>query len=144
GLGVTVDDPVAVCVPRSVDLAVALLAILKAGGAYVPLDPEYPQARLDYMLGDCGAKVALVQAGLEEMTSAVPHTIVLGAECPAADGKPGPCVALPQVPDSAAAYIIYTSGSTGRPKGVPNPHSAVVNHMAWMQEQYALGAADVV
>jgi amino acid adenylation domain-containing protein len=145
GLGVTVDDPVAVCVPRSVDLPVALLAILKAGGAYVPLDPEYPQARLDYMLEDCGAKVALVQAGLEEMAAAVPYTIVLGAEGPAADDDmPAPDVALPQVPDSAAAYVIYTSGSTGRPKGVPNPHRAVVNHMAWMQEQYALGADDVV
>ena len=153
-LGVRADSPVALCVPRGVGLAVALLGILKAGGAYVPLDPEYPQARLDLMLEDSGARIALVQSGLEHLVAAAPCPVVLepggrvgaGAETSqgsgsGADSDIGPGVA---VPDSAAAYLIYTSGSTGRPKGVPNTHRAIVNRLAWMQEQFGLGPDDAV
>ncbi|WP_430523496.1 AMP-binding protein, partial [Xanthomonas albilineans] len=56
------DDRVAICVQRSVEMVVALLAVLKAGGAYVPLDPAYPPERLAYMQSDCGAVAVLTDA----------------------------------------------------------------------------------
>ncbi|WP_045766546.1 AMP-binding protein, partial [Xanthomonas albilineans] len=62
GLGVRPDDRVAICVQRSVEMVLTLLAVLKAGGAYVPLDPAYPPERLAYMHSDCGAVAVLTDA----------------------------------------------------------------------------------
>ncbi|WP_152640597.1 AMP-binding protein, partial [Xanthomonas sp. MUS 060] len=131
-LGVHPDECVAVCVQRSVEMMVALLAVLKAGGAYVPLDPAYPPERLSYMLSDCGAVAVLmdtVSAHLVEdnVTSAV----IVDLQ---ADGE-----RWQHLPDSNPgrhangltarhlAYVIYTSGSTGAPKGVMIEHQGCVN-----------------
>jgi amino acid adenylation domain-containing protein len=119
--GVGPDQVVGVCLPRSVDLPVALLGVLKAGAAYLPLDPAYPPARLRVLVDDA-RPVAVVTA--PESSSLPP-----GLDVPvlALDGSEGP--ALPEVPvrPENLAYVLYTSGSTGLPRAVGVPHRAVVN-----------------
>ncbi|ROP31318.1 non-ribosomal peptide synthetase [Couchioplanes caeruleus] len=124
--GVRPETLVAVCLPRSADLVVALLAVLKAGGAYVPIDPDYPQSRIDYVLDH--AQPVLVLDG--ELLSAV--------DC---SGYPD---AVPEVavwPENAA-YVIYTSGSTGKPKGVSVSRGALANYLATTLRRHPLSPAD--
>ncbi|HEU5475883.1 MAG TPA: amino acid adenylation domain-containing protein [Actinophytocola sp.] len=119
--GVGPGSLVAVALPRSIDLVVALHAVHRAGAAYLPIDLGLPVRRREFMLAD--AAPAHVITGLEE-----------GA--PLRDP-------VPVGPDSPA-YVIYTSGSTGRPKGVVVPHRGIANRLAWMQDEYRLGPGDVV
>jgi amino acid adenylation domain-containing protein len=135
---------VAICLERSPELIVALLATLKAGGAYVPLDPAYPAERLAFMLADARPAVVLTARELQAALppSEVPTLCLDTLDLDAAE-LDGPLPALPVLPDSLA-YVIYTSGSTGRPKGAMNTHRAIVNRLAWMQETYTLSAADRV
>ncbi|MFF5107644.1 amino acid adenylation domain-containing protein [Streptosporangium sp. NPDC000509] len=122
--GVGAESPVAVCLPRSAELIVALLAVLKTGGCYVPLDPEYPKERLGLMLADSGTRLLLTRATLvERLPSNHPPAILLDAM---PSGGTSEFVPDPVSPDSPA-YVIYTSGSTGVPKGVVVPHRGVVN-----------------
>jgi natural product biosynthesis luciferase-like monooxygenase protein/amino acid adenylation domain-containing protein len=119
--------PVGVCVERSIEMVVALLAVLKAGGCYVPLDPSYPNERLSFMLEDAQAPVLLTQSSLAEKFSDYwGYTVCLDADWH--------LVARESEADGAGeagaenlAYVIYTSGSTGRPKGVAVPHRAIHN-----------------
>src|SRR5262249_45075525 len=148
GLGVKPDDRVAICVERSLEMVVGLLAILKAGGAYVPLDPSYPAARLAFMLKDSAPVALLVdsagQAVLAGQKIAV-SVIDLGNAAQWA-GEPAAnldCTSLGLTPHHLA-YVIYTSGSTGTPKGVMVEHGSVVNRLIWMQAAYGLGSSDVV
>ncbi|MEU4626608.1 amino acid adenylation domain-containing protein [Actinoplanes sp. NPDC023801] len=121
---------VAVSLPRSAELVVALVAVLKTGAAYLPVDPGLPAARTTLMLDD--AHPMLVLDRPEAVLDA--H----GADpAPALDR-----IAAPH-PDHPA-YVIYTSGSTGRPKGVAVSHRGIVNRLLWMQHEYGLGPDDVV
>ncbi|MEV4318155.1 amino acid adenylation domain-containing protein [Actinocrispum sp. NPDC049592] len=113
---------VAIALPRSADLVVALLAVLKTGAGYLPLDPEYPAERIDHMLEDAAPVVTLRE--LPDVTS-YPDT------------NPDVPVAL-----SSPAYVIYTSGSTGRPKGVVIPQATLLNFLASMAERFALDETD--
>ena len=143
-LGVGPETPVALCLERSFDLVVALLAVLKAGGAYVPLDPEYPRERLRFMLEDSGARVILTrEALLGELPPARVPVVCLDRDREVISRERA---SRPPAGTAAGnlAYVIYTSGSTGRPKGVANTHRGVVNLLAWMQRRFALTAADVV
>ncbi|MGX7828173.1 amino acid adenylation domain-containing protein [Actinokineospora sp. 24-640] len=116
--GVRPEDVVAVAVPRSADLVVALLGVLKAGAAYLPLDLDHPAERLAYMVSDSGA-VAVLTGGGELPDLGVP--VVDLADLAGHDPAPLE-VALSL---DSAAYVIYTSGSTGRPKGVVVTHDGV-------------------
>jgi amino acid adenylation domain-containing protein/non-ribosomal peptide synthase protein (TIGR01720 family) len=119
------ETPVGVCLERSVDLVVAILAVLKAGGAYVPLDPEYPTERLGVMLRDSGAAVVLAREDTAARLPAVGARVVrLDAEATAIEARSDENPRVP-VPAEGLAYVMYTSGSTGRPKGVAVPHRAV-------------------
>ncbi|MEV4898917.1 non-ribosomal peptide synthetase, partial [Nonomuraea sp. NPDC055795] len=118
---------VAVALPRSADLVVALLAVWRAGAAYLPLDLDYPGERLAYMLGDAAPELVLTTSGTEIPTG-VPR---LEIDRPRVAG---PVTESPYVP-GRAAYVIYTSGSTGRPKGVVVPMAAVVNFLESMTGQ---------
>ncbi|WP_157461971.1 non-ribosomal peptide synthetase, partial [Chitinimonas koreensis] len=148
--GVGPDRLVAICLERSFDTVVALLAVLKAGGAYVPLDPAYPAERLAHMLRDSapaavlshGPARAALAAAMAELPAA-PPAIDLDADAAAwADRPAGDLAAAAQASD--LAYVIYTSGSTGLPKGAMNEHRAVVNRLMWMQDEYRLGRDDAV
>ncbi|UED85076.1 non-ribosomal peptide synthase/polyketide synthase [Streptomyces profundus] len=151
GYGAGPERHVALAVPRSVELIVALLAVLKSGAAYVPVDPDYPEERISYLLGDAGA-LALVTT--EETVGALPAEALRDREVLVLDA-PGLTERLAgcpkgNLPDVAGtepahpAYLIYTSGSTGRPKGVAVPHSGIVNRLAWMQSAYPLTEDDRV
>ncbi|WP_190127169.1 non-ribosomal peptide synthetase, partial [Streptomyces inusitatus] len=123
--GVGRERVVGLCLPRGVDMVVALLAVWKAGGTYVPLDPEYPSDRLAYMIADSGAVLVL---GTGETLADVPvadaRAVLLDQiETDAISAEPLDVSVSPQ----QLAYIIYTSGSTGRPKGVAVAHGGVAN-----------------
>ena len=124
--GVGPEVCVGVCLERSVDLVVALVAILKAGGAYVPLDPSYPQERLAFMLDDAQVQVLLTHSSLaEKFNEYRGYTICLDDE----ESKEEDA-AQSETPAAGAenlAYVIYTSGSTGQPKGVGVTHRAIHN-----------------
>ncbi|MEU6298723.1 non-ribosomal peptide synthetase, partial [Streptomyces erythrochromogenes] len=145
--GVGPESFVAVMLPRSVDLVVALLAVLKAGAAYVPVDPDYPADRVAWMLSDASPAALVTTAGLNvpEGTAGTAHRIVLDepGTVAALDCGPGPVGAC-RVDPRSPAYVIYTSGSTGRPKGVVVPHRGIVNRLLWMQDHFGLTRDDRV
>jgi amino acid adenylation domain-containing protein len=141
-LGVRPDTPVAICVERSVEMVVAILAVLKAGGGYVPLDPEYAEGRLAYILGDTRSPLVLTQRRFESLfRGSAARAVSLDAEWPEIEkrGAGDPRVG---VEPAGLAYVIYTSGSTGRPKGVMISHEAIANHTVWMRKLCGMSAAD--
>ncbi|WP_051807117.1 non-ribosomal peptide synthetase [Streptomyces sp. NRRL F-2664] len=145
GLGAGPGRVVAVALPRSAELVVALNAVLRAGAAYLPLDPGYPADRLALMLADA-APVALVtdtatRAHLPQDAS-VPVVVVDDPGSSAVGAAAGAAVRAARPGDPA--YVIYTSGSTGRPKGVVVPHSAIVHRLLWAQGEYGLTPGDRV
>jgi amino acid adenylation domain-containing protein/non-ribosomal peptide synthase protein (TIGR01720 family) len=122
--------PVGVCLERSADLVVAILAILKAGGAYVPIDPDYPQDRVTYLLDDAKVAVLLTHAQmLERLPTGEAQTLCLDLDAARIAAASGDNLAGPIDPDQTA-YVIYTSGSTGRPKGVLVSHRNAVHSTA--------------
>ncbi|MGJ5892736.1 amino acid adenylation domain-containing protein [Streptomyces niveiscabiei] len=132
---------VAVSVPRSVDLVVALLAVLKTGAAYLPLDPDYPGQRLTYMLEDAAPVCAVADhAGRLSHDAGVPLVVLDGLDL---SSSPATAPARSLTPVDPA-YVIYTSGSTGRPKGVVVSHRAIANRLRWGQGTYRLTPADRV
>ncbi|MEW2162671.1 non-ribosomal peptide synthase/polyketide synthase [Streptomyces sp. NPDC007084] len=155
--GAAPGEVVAVAVPRSADLMVALLGVLKSGAAYLPVDVDYPSDRVTHMLADSGATTVVTTTATAPRLPSVPGLTALFTDAPA-DAHPAeeapaasavPADASPADPPAPArpddpAYLIYTSGSTGLPKGVVVTHRAIVNRLAWMQGQYGLGADDRV
>lgn len=126
-----------VCLDRSVDMVVALLAVLKAGGAYLPLDPDFPPERLAFMLEDSDASILISRHNLVQGLPSTRATVVfLESE------QENPKSPLPEVRPDSLAYVIYTSGSTGRPKGVAVEHRSVVNLLASMQSVPGISAQD--
>ncbi len=125
-LGVGTEILVGICIERSLEMVVALLAILKAGGAYVPLDPGYPQERLAFMLSDTQVSVLLTQ---KELVTKLPtHTalvICLDADWNTIAQNKKDNLSTSVTADNLA-YVMYTSGSTGTPKGVSVIHRGVV------------------
>lgn len=132
------DTLVAVALPRSLDLLVALVAVLRAGAAYLPLDLAHPSERLARIHALARPVCVLVH---EHDAAALPADAAKLAprDWPAASGTEVLKVA-PQPQD--AAYVIYTSGSTGEPKGVLVEHRAIVNRLEWMREHYGFEASD--
>ncbi len=113
---------IGICVDRSLDMIIAMLAVLKAGGAYLPLDPAYPPERLDYMLTDAQVAILLTHSQIPLSTTA--QRINLDTDWPQNQPDTNPTHTVD--PDHLA-YLIYTSGSTGKPKGVLIPHGGLVN-----------------
>ncbi|NET25242.1 non-ribosomal peptide synthetase, partial [Okeania sp. SIO1I7] len=126
-LGVAPETLVGVCVERSVEMVVGLLAILKAGGAYVPLDPAYPQGRLEYMFGDSEVSVLLTQQQLLTQLPQHQAKVVLLDRDWEKIATETPEKVESEVSPQNLAYVIYTSGSTGKPKGVLVEHKGLCN-----------------
>lgn len=140
--GVGAGDRVALGLPRSPSLFVAILGVLEAGAAWVPLDPDYPPARLDFMLTDCGAPLLVTLAALRERFSRTRIPVLcLDEEWPEPGSERSEDPPRPGDPD-ALAYVIYTSGSTGSPNGVAIAHRGVVNLATWFIEAHGVSAAD--
>ncbi|HIP71159.1 MAG TPA: amino acid adenylation domain-containing protein, partial [Anaerolineae bacterium] len=149
--GVQNEALVGVCLNRSPELVIALLAVLKAGGAYIPLDPAYPPERLAFMIQDAQPALVLTDSQIVESSlsrvveSSDSHVVLLCNN---------QIIALPnhhtiqlsgykttRLPDyqtnpDSLAYVIYTSGSTGKPKGAMLLHRGVVNYLTWCQQAY--------
>lgn len=143
--GVGPEVLVGLCMERSLEMAVGLLAILKARGAYLPLDPGYPRERLEFMLRDSQAWVLLtrsdVLARLPQQEGVATICIDPGWET----GMPGQAHnPVGRVHPDQLVYMIYTSGSTGTPKGVMISQQGIVNHMQWMQKTFPLQETDRV
>ncbi|MFF5070222.1 non-ribosomal peptide synthetase [Micromonospora olivasterospora] len=138
GQGVGPETLVGLCVPRSPEMVVGLLAILKAGGAYVPLDPTYPRERLAYMVADSQARVLLTRQSLAELLPDSGATVLdVETVWPRLADHPADAPATGVTPDNLA-YVIYTSGSTGQPKGVQVPHRGIRFISQWHRENYGL------
>src|SRR5437899_2364819 len=145
-LGVRPDDRVAICLERSPEMVVGLLAILKAGGAYVPLDPVYPSDRLRFMIEDSGCIVLLTQSHprlLVEVPSTL-HVINL-KDAVLWQNQSGSDLDCEKsgVNSNHLAYIIYTSGSTGSPKGVMVEHRNVVRLFSSTDKWFQFSREDV-
>lgn len=142
-LGVGPEVLVGLCLERSLEMVVAVLAILKAGGAYLPLDTAYPQERLDFMLADAQAPVLLTQASLADKFSGYGgHRFLLDVNWPqlAGSSQENP---VGGADHNHLAYVIYTSGSTGAPKGVMISHANVTRLFAATDAWYSFGGDDV-
>ncbi|MEV7630710.1 amino acid adenylation domain-containing protein, partial [Actinoplanes sp. NPDC089786] len=134
--GVRPGDVVALLLPRSAGLVVALLAVLKTGAAYLPVDPEYPAERIALMTEDAGPAITVTTDGFRSRTAGGPVLVI----DPARRRDTPPPVRV--VPDSTA-YVIYTSGSTGRPKGVVVSHRNVARLFESTDAWFSPGPEDV-
>ncbi|HYG80159.1 MAG TPA: amino acid adenylation domain-containing protein, partial [Pyrinomonadaceae bacterium] len=140
-LGVAPEVPVGLCVERSVEMVVGLLAVLKAGGCYVPLDPAYPHERLSLMLEESGVPVLLTQGHLaEKFSGRAARVVLLDADAREFGDEGAENVSGGATPDNLV-YVLYTSGSTGRPKGVAMTHRAVFSLLRWQEQSGALTGA---
>jgi amino acid adenylation domain-containing protein len=137
---------VGLCMERSPEMLVGLLAILKAGAAYVPLDPSYPADRLAFMVQDSGMPLLVTESPLASRIPASSASMLL-LDADAARIAAHADTDLPPEPEAGpedVAYVIYTSGSTGTPKGVLVPHRAVVNFLASVRREPGLAASDTL
>lgn len=143
-LGVGTEVVVAICLPRGVDVVIAILATLKAGGAYVLLDRDLPRARRELILNETLAAVVIVPDGGDDGSwrsdRHAPAVICVEKrseqlQAPANENRSRKelCSA------KSAAYVIYTSGSTGLPKGVVVEHAAIANYVRVMSERVQFG-----
>ena len=140
--GVGPEVPVAICMRRSIELAVAALGILKAAGAYVPLDPTYPTHRISMLLEDSGAPLVLTERCVaSNLPAGAWRAVVLdeyGLDS-AHDSRVSP---VTNTQSNNLAYIVFTSGSTGRPKGVQVTHANLLHLVSWHQRAFNVTAAD--
>lgn len=135
---------VGICLERSMEMVIALLAVQKAGGTYVPLDPEYPRDRLRFMAEDAAAAIVLTSEGLSDrFDSRSCRMLCLDREQERIAQEANHNLP-PTATSQDLAYILYTSGSTGQPKGVEIPHRALVNFLCSMRQKPGCSARDVM
>jgi amino acid adenylation domain-containing protein len=141
-MGVGPEVLVGICLDRSADMVVALLAVLKAGGAYLPLDPGFPERRLSFMLEDSGTAFLITQPNLLRHVPPPRTTVITldrdGSQIAQEESEYQPS----GVTCRNLAYLIYTSGSTGTPKGVAVEHHSVINLLASMRDRPGISEAD--
>ena len=136
--GVQPGDIVAVALPRSVFLSLALQAIVEVGAAWLPLDTGYPDERLRMMLEDAAPRLLITEPSQAARFDGQPMLHYTAPLPPVTTAQP-----VASQPEHTA-YVIFTSGSTGRPKGVMVGQAAIVNRLLWMQNHYPLTGDDVV
>ncbi len=131
--GVAAGGLVAICLPRSIDQIVAMLAAWRAGAAYLPLDPAWPESRLEALVADSGCAALVAHSGLgARIAGAV-------ALVPPAGGDGAVMAASANADPESLAYVIYTSGSTGTPKAVEVTHGNLAALIDWHQQAFAVG-----
>jgi nocardicin nonribosomal peptide synthetase NocA len=138
--GVDRGAAVAVLLPPSPGLAVAVLAVLRAGGVYVPVQADWPAARRSFVLSDTGARVLVTDRA--DRAPEFRGAVLAIADCAAAGG-PAPHDFRRPAPDDVA-YVMYTSGSTGTPKGILSTHGGILNRIDWSIGEHGIGPSDVL
>ena len=142
--GAAAERLVAVCLDRSFDSVVSLLAILKSGAAYLPLDPKFPKNRLSFMLADSEPPLLLSHSSMKETLPVTSGRVIFLDQEEAALSKcPSTNLSVHNSP-ADLAYLIYTSGSTGTPKGVMIPRSALVNLLLSMAQIPGIRSTDTL
>ncbi|CAM3348063.1 non-ribosomal peptide synthetase [Zobellia roscoffensis] len=127
------NEVIMLCMDRSIEMMVALLAVLKAGCAYLPMDPKYPMERLNFILEDSSCNIVVTQSSLAKVFEETNKHIILTDKLTATELQK---VILPDVDENDLAYLIYTSGSTGKPKGVQISHKNIINSTAGRLDFY--------
>jgi len=140
GLGLSDEQPVGICLDRSPEMVLGILAVMAAGGAYVPINPSDPPDRKALILEETGAGILLTRTGTRDSQPDFSGAIICLDACPELEG----CAATPLEPVTGdrVAYIMFTSGSTGRPKGVQVSHAAIGNRLLWARDAYPLTEQD--
>ena len=141
-LGAGRETLVGICIDRSLDMAVGVLAILKSGAAYLPIDPDYPGERLKWMLEDSGVSLVVTQEELAaKLSRSAARLIALDADRELISQQPAGN--LDNGPDADnLAYVIYTSGSTGEPKGVMITQASLANYVLALQHELQIDHND--
>ncbi|MGI5310776.1 amino acid adenylation domain-containing protein, partial [Rheinheimera sp. WS51] len=134
--GVVANDVVAICLDKSLDLVVSMLAVLRAGAAYLPVDTSYPDERLHYVLVDSAAVLVLGHNTIAPRLPADLAFVALDTEVTQVELENVNVPTWPQVTESQLAYVIYTSGSTGQPKGVAVSHGNLSNYLQHALHHY--------
>lgn len=141
--GVKPGTRVGICVERSPQMVIALLAVMKIGGVYVPLDPDYPAARCAYILADAGVTVLVTQSHFSELFSDY-HGEILFLDQTSQWMTDGAGFEAAQFLPEQPIYIMYTSGSTGKPKGVLICHRSVVHYLSFITRHYQISGNDII
>ncbi len=137
-LGIKPDVLVAICVDRSLEMAIGIMGVLKAGGAYIPLDPAHPHERRAYKLQDSKTPVILTQQWLAEtLPSSSAQVVIVDRDWELIQQESQENLVNQTTPENLA-YTIYTSGSTGKPKGAMITHRGLVNHALAIASEYKL------
>jgi len=137
--GAAANVPVGICMARSFDQIVAVLAVLRAGGAFLPIDPEWPEDRIRLVLDDAGAPIVVASSAAAAKCRAGGRTVLDGRQ----DNRDRANLLRPAAVGSAdLAYVIYTSGSTGEPKGVEITHGNLINLVAWHRRAFSITPRD--
>ena len=133
--GIKTDDAVGVCIDRSINYIIAILAAVKSGGCYVPIDPDIPAERLNFIINDTGCKQIFSESRYSGKLSGFTDRAVMLDKLDLSALKP--LSVPPAISPSSLAYIIYTSGSTGTPKGVEIEHAGLLNLVHWHHQTFA-------
>lgn len=136
-------DIIGLCVNRSLEMAIGLLAILKIGGTYLPIDPEYPRDRIEYMLTDSNAKMLLVNKKTLKIAKNEIEKIDISLDTEIySNNKKN--LAEEEISPEDLIYVIYTSGSTGKPKGVMLKHQNINNFLVGLKEKIKFNSDKVM
>ncbi|SHJ70699.1 non-ribosomal peptide synthetase [Aquimarina spongiae] len=139
--GVTPETIIPICIDRSLEMMIGILAILKSGGAYAPIDPEYPKDRIDFILKDVDSEFVITQSKYKHLFITQEPICIDQQEIYIQEsGKPSGVL----LSNDDLAYVIYTSGTTGKPKGVMNQHSGILNRLLWMRDYLGVTKDDVI
>jgi len=142
-LGAGPESLVGVCLERSLDAVVSLLAILKAGAAFLPLDPGHPPDRLAFMIADARIPAIITRRQWMPLVAGKDARVIcLDRDKSRIDAQPKDHLIVPLGPDSPA-YLLYTSGSEGVPKGVLGLHRGAINRFAWMWKNFPFQPGEV-
>ncbi|WP_231562111.1 non-ribosomal peptide synthetase [Colwellia psychrerythraea] len=136
GTGIGKGDAIALCLTRSIEFVIAMLAVMKTGAAYIPIDVELPVQRINTMLQDAQAKAFICQGDFSiEGCQAIDYSAL---ELGRYD------ITTPDITIGSddLAYILFTSGSTGKAKGVSISHKALLNHMNWINQEFSFKPQD--
>ncbi|WP_066383171.1 non-ribosomal peptide synthetase [Anabaena sp. CA = ATCC 33047] len=137
--GVVPESIVAICLERSLEAIISILAVLKAGGAYLPLDPNFPTQSLLTRLEDAQAQILLTNSAIQQQHPTLTAPVVINLDTNQAEisnhNSENPNI---QITEENLAYIIYTSGSTGQPKGVAIEHRQILNYLYSIQQRLNL------